>query len=373
MLNRLRSFDFVLFIIPILLVALSIGLIYSLVYFTDEPYLAFRQGIFVAVGLTGAVIFALIDYRSLRSLWWVFYLLALFLLIYVELFGQVAGGAMRWINIGFFQLQPSEIAKIALIISLASFLSSRVGKLRTRDLIWSALVLLLPLILILKEPDLGTGLVVIFIYLVMLFYSKPSRGQIFVLVVSLLITLTIFSAAVFNLKPFGFLIKQYQRDRIITFLNPEKDPYGQGYNVRQARITLGSGGIFGKGFGQGSQSQLKFLPRPQTDFIFAGVGEAIGFVGSSIVIILYFIMILRILSIGSYARDYFAVLVCAGVAAMFLFQVVVNVGMNLGVMPVTGIPLPLLSSGGTSLVISFITIGIIENVYIRSKKEMALT
>lgn len=368
MFNRIKLLDIALLIIPIILTVLGIALIYSLVFSSEDKTLAFRQGLFALIGLGAMVGMILVDFRSLKSLWWIFYLVSVFLLIIVDIFGHVAGGAMRWINLGFFQLQPSEIAKIGIIVTLASFFSGRVGRLRLRDYIWSAILLAIPFGLILKEPDLGTAMVVVFVYLVMLFYSRPSRRQFIFLILSITVFVTLFVLAVFNIGPFGKLIQPYQRSRVEVFLNPGLDPYGQGYNVRQAEITIGSGGLFGHGLGQGSQSQLKFLPKPQTDFIFAGVAEAIGFVGSGLVILLYFYLIERVVSIAGMAKDSFGMLVAVGVAAMLLFQVIINVGMNLGLMPVTGIPLPFLSYGGTSLIISFFSLGIIQSIYIRKKK-----
>ena len=163
-------------------------------------------------------------------------------------------------------------------------------------------------------------------------------------------------------------MQDYQRNRILTFVDPNLDPYGKGYNVKQAQITVGSGGILGKGVGRGSQSQLRFLPKPQTDFIFSGIAESFGFIGSVVLIGLYTYLIMRIVAIGNLARDNFGMLICFGVAAMFLFQVLVNVGMNLGLAPVTGIPLPFSSYGGSSLVAYLFLIGLVQSIFIRHKK-----
>jgi len=368
MLKKIKLIDIVLIFVPLILVALSVALIYSLVFSSDDKVLALRQIVFVVIGLAAMFSFALIDYRSLRSLWWVFYLISVALLVIVDLFGQVSGGAMRWINLGFFQLQPSEVAKMALIITLAAFFSGRVNKLSIKDYLWSAILFIIPFLLIIKEPDLGTAMVVAFIFFILIFYSKPSKIQFATITLLSFVFISVFVLAIFNVSFFGKLIQPYQRERIETFLDPEKDPYGQGYNVRQAQITIGSGGLLGRGLGQGSQSQLKFLPKPHTDFIFAGVGEALGFVGSSLVILLFALFIYRILSIASYSQDNFGMLVAAGTAAMFLFQVIINIGMNLGLAPVTGIPLPFLSSGGTSMVISFAMLGIVQSVYIKYRQ-----
>ena len=368
MLKKLKFVDIILVLVPLILVALSVALIYSLVFTSDDKILAFRQIFFALIGLAAMVSFTIIDYRALRNLWWVFYLISFILLVIVDLFGQVSGGAMRWINLGFFQLQPSEVAKMALIIALAAFFSARVGKLRLRDYIWSAILFVIPFLLILKEPDLGTGMVVAFIYFILIFYTRPSKLQFVSIIALSLLFVSVFILATFNVGPFGKLIQPYQRNRIETFLDPKKDPYGQGYNVRQAQITLGSGGLFGRGLGQGSQSQLKFLPKPHTDFIFAGVGEALGFIGSVLVILLFGLFIYRILTVAAYSQDNFGMLVAAGTAAMFLFQVAINIGMNLGLAPVTGIPLPFLSSGGTSMVISYALLGVVQSIYLRYRQ-----
>lgn len=368
MLKKLKFIDIVLVLIPLILTVLSVALIYSLVFTSDDKILAFRQIVFAVIGFAAMVGFMLVDYRTLRSLWWVFYLVSVILLIIVDLFGQVSGGAMRWINLGFFQLQPSEIAKMALIIALAAYFSARVGKLRIKDYIWSLILFAIPFLLILKEPDLGTGMIVALIYFVLMFYAKPNKLQFITLTMLILLFVSTFILATFNIGPFGRLIQPYQRNRIETFLNPGKDLYGQGYNVRQAQITLGSGGLLGRGLGQGSQSQLKFLPKPHTDFIFAGVGEALGFIGSTLVILLFGLFIYRILTIASFSEDNFGMLVAAGTASMFLFQVTINIGMNLGLTPVTGIPLPFLSSGGTSMVISYAMLGIIQSIYLRYRQ-----
>lgn len=369
MIKILKLLDITLIIIPIIFCVLSVALIYSLVFTGDDKALAFHQGLFALIGFSIMIAAIFIDYRSYKSLWWIFYIIATILLVIVDMFGKVTGGAMRWINLGFFQLQPSEIAKVALIVSLASFFSTRVGNLKIKDFIWSAIIFVVPFALILKEPDLGTAMVVVFIYIVILFYSKLSKIQFVILILTMLLLSSIFILSVFNVKPFGFILKSYQRSRVEVFLNPNLDPYGQGYNVRQAQITLGSGGLLGRGLGQGSQSQLKFLPQPHTDFIFAGIAEAVGFIGSGLVIAIFALLVVRIITIGSTAKDHFGMLLSVGVASMFLFQATINIGMNLGLLPVTGIPLPFLSYGGTSLVISFLSLGILQSIHIRRKES----
>lgn len=366
--RKIRTVDVLLYIIPLLLLSVSVSLIYSLVFSSEDSGLALKQLMVGGVGIVGMMIFSFIDYRSLKNLWWVFYIIAVVLLLIVDVIGKVDGGAMRWIDLGFFQLQPSEIAKFALIISFSAFFSSRVGRLGIKDYLFSLLIFIPPLGLILKEPDLGTAIVAFIIFLGTVFAAKPSRIQKSVIVSSMAVVFAVFVLSAMNVKPFGAILHQYQRERILTFIDPNRDPYGQGYNVRQAQIAIGSGGLFGKGLGRGSQSQLEFLPKPHTDFIFAGASEAFGFAGSSLLIALLLVLVIRIYSIGQISQDSFGVLLAAGAAAMFLGQSVINIGMNLGLAPVTGIPLPFVSSGGTALVIYLAIIGIIQSIYIRHKK-----
>ena len=368
MFNRLKALDFSLLIAPLILSTTSIALIYSLVFSSADSSLAFRQGVFVSLGVIAMFAFALIDYRSFRGTWWIFYLLSVLLLVYVEVFGFVSGGAARWIDLGFFKLQPSEIAKIGVIVTLASYFSGKIGRARVRDYIISGILTLVPLILVLREPDLGSGLVLVFIFILTVILSKPSLRKTVVFVGIVVVFISIFVLAVADVNPLGGLLKDYQRDRVMTFIDPDLDPYGQGYNVRQAQITLGSGGVFGQGLGRGSQSQLKFLPKPHTDFIFAGAGEALGFVGSFVIVLIYLYMIMRVLIVAGRSRDDFGMFIALGVGAMFLFQVCINIGMNLGLTPVTGIPLPFMSYGGSSMLVSFISIGIIQSIYMRHKR-----
>lgn len=365
---KIKTFDIVLPIIPIMILAISIAVIYSLVFNTVDSDLAFRQGLFALAGIALMGVVSFIDYRMFRGINWILYIIGILLLLYVDFFGKAAGGAMRWINLGFFQLQPSELAKVFLIFSFSAFFSRKIGKLQWRDIFVSALILLPPLLLVLKEPDLGTALVLCFIYVVMLLFSKPTKAQFLIISIILFSLVGALLLATFSVKPFNKLMHDYQRNRILTFMDPNLDPYGKGYNVRQAQITVGSGGLLGKGLGRGSQSQLRFLPKPHTDFIFSGIAESFGFFGSFVLVGLYAFLIIKIINIGNLARDNFGMLICFGTAAMFLFQVLVNVGMNLGLAPVTGIPLPFSSYGGSSLAAYLFLIGLVQSVFIRHKK-----
>ncbi|OQB05470.1 MAG: Rod shape-determining protein RodA [bacterium ADurb.Bin212] len=366
--KKIITIDYLLYLIPVLLIGVSVALIYSLVFSGDDIYLATKQAIFGAIGIGSMIIFSLLDYRALKGLWWVIYIITLLLLVYVDFFGVVVGGAMRWINLGFFNLQPSEVAKFSIIISMAWFFSDRLGRLKTKDIFYSILLLLPQIVLILKQPDLGTAIAVFFIYLAMLFAAKPSPRQSIVIISSLILLAAVFVLSSLNVQPFSPLMKQYQRERVLTFIDPGRDPYKQGYNVRQAQIAIGSGGLFGKGLGRGSQSQLEYLPMPHTDFIFSGAGESMGFFGASLIILMLLVLVLRIYNAGNISQDYFGYLVASGGAALIISQSVINIGMNLGIAPVTGIPLPFLSSGGSGVIIYFTIIGVIQSIYIRHKK-----
>lgn len=366
--SKIKTFDVFLPLIPIMLLFVGISVIYSLVFSMVGSDLVFKQIISSIVGILVFALVAFVDYRFFRGICWIFYAITMLLLVYVDFFGHAAGGAMRWINLGFFQLQPSEVAKAALILTLATFYADKIGRIKWKDIFLAALILILPLGLILKEPDLGTALVLCFIFIVLFLMSRPTKIQLITISALILFFSTSLILSAFKVKPFDLILHDYQRNRILTFLDPNLDPYGTGYNVRQAQITIGSGGILGKGLGRGTQSQLQFLPKPQTDFIFSGVSESFGFVGISIYLFLYAALIFKIINIGNIARDSFGTLICYGIVAMFIFQVLINVGMNLGLAPVTGIPLPFASYGGSALVVYFFLIGLVESVFIRHHK-----
>jgi len=365
---RNKTFDLSLVIIPIIFLVVSVSVIYSLVLGTASEGLGLKQAIVGIVGLVILAAVSFLDYRFFRGTSWIFYSISIILLVLVDLFGKTANGAENWIDLKVFQLQPSEVAKIFLIFSLAAFFCEKIGKIRWRDIIKSFLMLALPLALILKEPDLGTGMVIVFIYLVFLFVSRPTKIQTSVILGVAVLLFSFVALSYLNIKPFGSAMKTYQRERITIFLHPEADPYGRGYNIKQAQITIGSGGILGRNLGKGSQSQLQFLPEAQTDFIFAGIAESFGFIGGFVLLALYCLLLIRLVDIANLARDNYGMLVAFGVAAMVFVQVLENVGMNLGLLPVTGIPLPFLSSGGTSLIVSLFSLGVVESIYIRHKQ-----
>jgi len=366
--KKIKTFDIILLLIPILLLIISVAVIYSLVFGSNESGLVLKQSTSAILGIIIMAIISLFDYRFFRGTSWIFYIITILLLVYVDFFGHAAGGAIRWIDLGFFKLQPSELAKVFLVLVLASFYSTRMGKLKWKDILTASLIFLPTLLLVLKEPDLGTALVLCFIFIVLLYASKPNKFQTVVITSGIIIFSTILVLSSLKVAPFTGLLHDYQRNRILTFIDPNLDPRGSGYNVLQAQIAAGSGGIFGKGLGNGSQSQLQYLPRPQTDFIFSGIAESFGFLGTMVYLSLFVFLIIRIINIGNLAKDNYGMLISFGVASVFLFQVIINVGMNLGLAPVTGIPLPFASYGGSALVAYLFLIGLVESVYIRHKK-----
>lgn len=366
--TKIKTFDLSLIIIPIIFIVLSVAVIFSLVTGTANEGLGLKQGIAALIGIGLLFTSTFVDYRIFRGTAWIFYLFSLILLVVVLFFGKTVNGATNWLNLGFFQLQPSELAKVSLILSIASFFADKVGKIRFRDILVSLLFLIPPIVLILMEPDLGTAMVIISIYLFMLIFARPTRTHLLIIGATALVIISVTTLAYLNVFPFKGILHDYQRDRIAVFLDPTRDPIEKGYNVHQAQITIGSGGIIGKGLGKGSQSQLQFLPEPHTDFIIAGIGESFGFLGIFVLLALYCFLIVRMLDIAVLSRDNFGMLVTFGVVLMFLVQIFINIGMNIGLVPVAGITLPLLSYGGTSLVVSLFSIGLVESIFIRHRK-----
>jgi rod shape determining protein RodA len=318
-----------------------------------------NQLVFASLGLIIVAALTAIDYHIWLKLSGLAYAFSVLLLVLVDVAGQTALGAQRWIDIGFFRFQPSELAKIVLILVLAKLLSANYDRLeQPKYLLQSILLTALPVMLVLVQPDLGTALVLIAIWFMMILVSPIPKGYVLALVVAGILML-----------PIGMnFLQPYQRDRLTVFINPAADPLGRGFNVVQASIAVGSGQMFGRGLDAGSQSQLNFLPSQHTDFIFAVLAEKLGFIGAMLILALYTLLIIRILTVADRSRDRFGMFICVGVATMLLFHILVNVGMNMGIMPVTGIPLPYISYGGTSLIVGLIAIGLVQSVAVRHKK-----
>lgn len=318
-----------------------------------------NQLIFAVVGIIGLGIITAIDYRIWMRLTGVAYIASVILLILVDVAGQTALGAQRWIDIGFFRFQPSEVVKIVLILVLAKLLSQNYDRLeQPKYLIQSILLTSLPVALVLVQPDLGTALVLLAIWFMMIVVSPIPKGYIMALVVAGILFI-----------PVGLhFLQPYQRDRLTVFINPAADPLGRGFNVVQSSIAVGSGQMYGRGLAAGSQSQLNFLPSQHTDFIFAVLAEKLGFVGAMLILVLFAVLVARMIIVAYRSRDRFGMFIAVGIATMFLFHILVNVGMNMGIMPVTGIPLPFISYGGTSLIVALAAIGLIQSIAVRHKK-----
>lgn len=318
----------------------------------------FRQILYAGAGFVILFVLSQLDYRIFAGFQWLFYLSLLALLAIVFLLGQITLGAQRWIPLGPFQLQPSEVGKLFLVLVLAKFLADNSKQMdRWRTLVFSFGLVLIPAIMTYLQPDLGTSLIFLFVWGVMILAAGLAWKQLVGIGLALLIILPIVYA---TLQP-------YQRDRITTFLNPTADPLGSGYNVNQARIAIGSGQVVGRGIGSGTQSQLQFLRIRHTDFIFSVIGEELGFFGGVFFFALYAFVLIRMLRAAQVSRSTFGRLTAVGFSAALFFQAFVNLGMNVGIMPVTGIPLPFVSSGGSSLVTYLMMIGIIQSILAHEK------
>ncbi len=366
--SRFKALDPFLFVLPVVLMTISTVVIYILTSDTAGTTTAFRQGLFSLIGVVLMLLLTFIDYRALRA-WspWIF-IAGLALLGAVEFIGFNSFGAERWINLGIFQLQPGELMKFVLIIGLAALLSRRIPAFPFRVFFQALIVLFVPALLVLMQPDLGTAMVIVASGLGIMLYSRLQRFHKIILLTVVALGAAAIILSFMNVKPFGSILKDYQKDRLASFVDPKRDPNKSGYNVIQSKIAVGSGGVLGKGLGYGSQSQLNFLPVAHADFIFAGIAEAWGLLGSYAIILMYAFLILRVLNAAHIARDEFGMLICIGLACKLIFEVLVNIGMNMGIMPVTGIPLPFLSYGGTTLLTNAMLLGVAQSVVVRYKR-----
>jgi rod shape determining protein RodA len=321
----------------------------------------FVQFRWMIIGATAVGVFLLIDYRHLSTLAWPGYFAAIGLLAGVAFAGKKVLGARRWLQIGPMQLQPSEFVKIAIIILMARYFTkdetgARKGEYGLVDLWRPFLLILAPVALVMKQPDLGTALVTFFIAFTMVMFAKVKWRSLIAMLVSG-VALSIFA--------WNRFLKPYQKDRVLTFLNPEAYAKGAGYHAIQSVIAVGSGQWGGKGWGEGTQNQLAFLPEQHTDFIFSVWAEEHGFIGGAFLIALYAFMVLAALDVAANARDKFGSFLALGIAALFFWHAFINIGMVTGVLPVVGVPLPLFSYGGSSVVVDLLGVGILLNVSLR--------
>jgi rod shape determining protein RodA len=352
----LRDIDWLMVITAIFISALGVLQIYSATYETQWKGAWWKQIIFVTVGLVLMWLIASVDYHSLMGRVPVLYLLSIATLLAVLLVGTKVFGSRRWILILGFTFQISEFVKLVLILLMARFLT----ELRSETLDWRELVKLsglvgLPMILVVKQPDLGTALTYLPILAIGVYLAGLRREY---LVVILLL-------AVFVLPVSWNFLQDYQKARLVSFQYPDRDPRGTGYQTIQSKIAVGAGGIWGLGVGKGTQTQLRFLPVPHTDFIFSAFAEEHGFVGVVIVLALYFVLLMQIIQNAQTAPDRAGMYICMGVVALLVFHLLVNVGMVVGRMPVTGIPLPLMSAGGSNTLSTFLMLGLVNNVRLR--------
>ena len=356
----LFNFDWVL-----LFLVLSISLIgvlnlysagYSLADLNGKP-LYVRQMYWIMIGLMFMVICFCIDYRFIGRYAYVIYIISIILLIMVFFYGSGAHGSKRWLVVGGFFLQPSEVVKLTVILALAKYFDDNKTdeSYNLRKLLLPFLIALLPFLLILKQPDLGTALILIVLFLSMAIFIGVKWRSIISAAISGIVLVPLC---------WNFL-KNYQKERILAFFNPERDPLGSGYHVIQSMIAVGSGGIIGKGFLRGTQTHLKFLPEQQTDFVFSVFAEEWGFLGGTVLMSIFFVLVLWGLNVARNSRDLLGALIAFGVTMLVFWEVFINIGMVLGIIPVVGLPLPFLSYGGSSMAVLMAGIGLVINVSMR--------
>lgn len=361
--RRLLQLDWIFIGAMTFLVGVGSLVLYSISPDAQSGGYALRQIIFAILGVVVFGLSTSFDYRHIQKYSTALYFAMLFVLVMVLLWGSTVNGTEGWIQFWFIRFQPVEASKLVLIIFLASFISKKKTELGELVRLFTSFVLVSLLVfLVLKQPDLGSALVLLGIWIGMILVAGVQFRHFVLLFVSGVIIVT----------SSWFFLAPYQKDRIMTFIQPQLDPQGSGYNVIQATVAVGSGGMTGKGIGHGSQSQLNFLPEKHTDFIFSVVSEELGLIGALSILFLYGILLYRLKSIAQTARDNFGYLFVSGVMIMLFVQVVVNIGMNIGVLPVTGIPLPLLSYGGSSLVTMFAAMGLVMSVFVRRKSISSL-
>lgn len=350
--SLLKHFDFFLFLPMFLLLCYGIVVVRS---FSVES--ARTQTFFALAGLGGYMLLSIVDYKIWQQLATWIYICTSGLLLLTFLVGVVSRGSARWLSVGgAIAFQPSEFAKIAVVIAIAFFLTSRwwVGN-NFLSFLLSLAVISIPAGLVFLQPDLGTAILLISIWIILLLGAK----------VNLAYMLTLGTIGLVSAIPLWSLLHSYQKERILTFFNPTRDPLGTGYHVIQSQIAAGSGMLTGRGYGQGTQSHLQFLPDFKTDFIFAALAEEWGFVGAMLLLLLFGILFYKIFQVAKNTKSSFGFFLTLGVLAMVFVQTAINIGMNLGVMPVTGIPLPLISVGGSSMLATIWALGLVQSVAMR--------
>ena len=354
--RAVREIDWVLIGLVLLNVLIGLVFIYSSSHYLTGGYHV-RQALWVLVALVALFAVLLVDYRVLMSYALYFYAGSLVVLVGMLLFARLVAHTKSWITLPFFQIQPSEVAKLTLILLLARIFSEYKRSTLTANVAAQSILLLAaPVLLVAAQPDLGTAMTFVPVLLAAFFLAGMRRRTVVILLLA---------GLALGVAGWHFGLRDYQKRRLTTLIDPGRDPRGAGYHILQSKIALGSGGLTGKGLGKGSQSQLRFLPARHTDFIFSVIGEETGFAGVFLVLLAYFLMLARMFSSAAKARDRAGVYVVFMATSLIAFQFFVNVMMIIGLFPVTGVPLPLLSYGGSSLVSNFAAVGLVINVRMR--------
>lgn len=358
--KKVKKIDNMLIINILFILTISLTSIYSAT-FTRTNTFYIKQSIFAVIAAIVFIMFSFIDFRLYSKYSKIIYIFNIISLISVYIFGSKILGATRWIKVGPINVQPSEFAKLFIVMTFSELLvNGYKNRFRGfRAIITCGLHILPPFLLIIKQPDLGTSLVILFLYMILIFMNGIDYKTYIAIILS---GISLIPVAYF------FVLKDYQRQRILTFLNPEADILGSGWNVIQSMIAVGSGGIMGKGLFQGTQNKLKFLPESHTDFIFSVLSEETGYIGAMLLLLLYLSLILTIIKIGSKSEEKYGQLLAYGIAGIFFFHTLVNIGMTIGIMPVTGLPLLLMSYGGSSLVFSAMMLGVVQSIRIYGSK-----
>jgi len=360
--QKFKNFDYILLVCILLLGFISLATMYS----TDGGKVLF----YTKSHFTKLIIFTLmmlvisfINIRFWFSIGYLFYILVVGLLIWTYLFGIKSSGSQRWINLYFINLQPSELMKICIILCLAKYFHrmkvENINSIYT--ILTSLIIIILPMGLVVVQPDLGTSLLIAMSGIVVLWFAGINQKYFIYTILGLLISLPFIIS----------FLKPYQKLRVLTFLNPDRDPLGAGYQIIQSKIAVGSGGIFGKGFLKGTQSYLEFLPEKHTDFIFTLFSEEFGFIGSICLLLIYSVIIYRIIAIGAIVRSFFAKLFCYSFAAAIFIYIAINMSMVLGLLPIVGSPLPILSYGGSSMLTTMIGFGIVMSAKVHNQQAIA--
>ncbi len=354
-----RDFDWPLLGMVLTLCTISVFEIYSATLHTKYSGFHTKQLYWILGGIVVMFVMSKVDYHKLLGIVWWAYGFCLISLVAVKLVGTKVLGARRWIKLGPMHFQPSEWVKLVLIVMVAHYFANLGGRSLTWRDVFKAMGLVgLPMLLVLSQPDLGTALTYTPILIAGLFLGGIHWKQALILG-------TLGLVAIVGVWSSGKILKPYQKARLTSFINPDNDPKGSGYQIKQSLIAVGSGGVWGKGAEQGTQTQGDFLPIPHADFIFAAFSEEHGFIGAFLVLLLYFVILMRLIQNAQTAADMPGALLIMGVVAVLTFQIAVNVGMIIGFMPVTGIPLPLMSYGGSSVLFTFLALGVVMNVRMR--------